>query len=154
MNLGDAFFGSGDLDQAMGYYEEAAEASEELGVKENESAKKIASVRLERGEVEEAISLLQKSASEDEIAGYFNNGAIMATKQEKYKEAVGLYELAIKALKTNRLKPVIYTNMAISLKRIDRIDDAKKAIKKALRIKPDYEKAKLQERKLNRIKAP
>ena len=151
ISLGDAFFGNGDIDKAMGYYQDAKEANEDLGIEENESSKKMATARLEQGEVDEAISLLRKSASEDEIASYFNNGAVMASKQELFDKAVSLYETAIKALQTDELKPIIYTNMAISLRRLNRIEDAKKAIRKALRIKPDYEKAKQQSKKLERL---
>ena len=149
--LGDSFFGKGDIDKALGYYQEAKDANEDLGIEDNGADKKMATARLEQGEVEEAISLLRKSASEDEIASYFNNGAIMASKSEEFEKAVNLYETAIKALQTDRLKPIIYTNMAISQKRLGRIEDAKKSIKKALRIKPDYEKAKIQEKKLSQL---
>ena len=87
--LGDAFYGSADLDAAMGYYQEAqklgdqSEAAADCGV---------GKIKLAKGDVDGALELFKKSASEEEAAGYFNNAAVFAVKERKFDHSVKLCE--------------------------------------------------------------
>ncbi|SMF65220.1 tetratricopeptide repeat protein [Pseudobacteriovorax antillogorgiicola] len=151
--LGDAFYGSGDLDKAMGYYHEALDLQEDLQLDTNDTVEKVAQVKIDLGEMEEAFELLHKSASEEEAAGYFNNAAVLASKKQNYENALKLYKTALKALKTDKLKPIIYTNMSISQRKLGQIADAQKSIQRALKYDPKYKKALDQKEKLQQSKA-
>ena len=143
--LGDACYGKGDLDTALEFYKEAADSSPELADKAESAMGK---VKVSQGDLEGALGLLQKSASEEEAAGYFNNAAVIAVKNGDSKHAIELYETALKALKTDKLKHIIFYNLALSYRRVGSNQEAVKFTKRALKYKPDYDKAK---RQLNQL---
>lgn len=137
--LGDAFYGKGDLDKALDCYKEASEADPE----DDATAKKsMGKIHLEQGRLEDALDMFQGSASEEEAAGFFNNSAVYAVRCGKFEEALRLYKTALKALKTNKLKPLIYFNIALSHHRLDQDDEAIECLKKSLHFDENYEKAK------------
>ena len=86
----------------------------------------------------------------EEEAGYFNNAAVVAVKAGKFKEAIKLYETALKSLKTDKLKHIIYYNLGLSHRRDGNIPEATKMMKRAIKYKPDYEKAKKQLEQLSK----
>jgi len=141
MMIGDACYGKGDLDKALACYEEAADLDPDLVPA---SQRQMGRIKLEIGEVEEALSLFKNSVSEDEAAGFFNNAAVAAVRDQKPEQALKLYETAMRALKTDRLKPLIHFNIALSHRRLGHNEDAVKHLKKALRFDPQYEKAQVQ----------
>ena len=137
--LGDCCFGMGNLDEAIAFYGEAMLASP--GNK-SRAEKSMGKVMISKGDLEAALNLIQKSASEEEAAGYFNNAAVIAVREKRdYKEAIKLYEMALRTLKTDKLKPLIYFNLALSHKRDGDLPEASKLFKRALKYKPDYTKA-------------
>lgn len=136
--LGDAFYGKGDLDKAVNYYEEAKALSPE---QLNDANTRIGKVRIDQGRMEDALELFKNSASEEEAAGYFNNAAVIAVRDGKLKQAIALYYTALKSLKTNKLKPQIYFNIALTLRRLGMDDDAVKALNRSLHYEPGFEKA-------------
>jgi tetratricopeptide (TPR) repeat protein len=136
--LGDAFYGKGDLDKAVAYYEEASVADPD---RKNEAQAKVGMVRIDQGRLEDALELFKGSASEEEAAGYFNNAAVIAVRDGKFQQAVRLYYTALKALKTNKLKPRIYFNIALTLRRMGMDEEAMKALKRTLHYDPGFEKA-------------
>ena len=145
--LGDACYGKGDLDQAVDFYKEAAGANPD---KAEQAESNIGKIKIAKGDLEGALSLLQRSASEEEAAGYFNNAAVVAVKAGKFKEAIKLYETALKSLKTDKLKHIIYYNLGLSHRRDGNIPEATKMMKRAIKYKPDYEKAKKQLEQLSK----
>ena len=145
--LGDACYGKGDLDAALGFYEEAADANPD---KLEQAESNMGKVKIAQGDLESALSLLQRSASEEEAAGYFNNAAVVAVKKGQHADAVKLYETALKSLKTNKLRHIIYYNLALSHKRNNNLAECVKMLKRSLKYKPGYEKA---EKMLQAIKS-
>ncbi len=141
MMIGDACFGKGDLEKALACYEEAADLDPDLLPA---SQRQMGRIKLEIGEVEEALQLFKNSVSEDEAAGFFNNAAVAAVRDNKPEQALKLYETAMRALKTDRLKPLIHFNIALSHRRLGHNDFAVKHLKKALHFDPQYEKAQAQ----------
>ena len=139
--LGDACYGKGDLDAALEFYKEAAGSNPDLAEKAQSAMGK---VKVSQGDLEGALGLLQKSASEEEAAGYFNNAAVIAVKNGDSKHAIELYETALKALKTDKLKHIIFYNLALSYRRVGSNEEAVKFTKRALKYKPDFDKAKRQ----------
>jgi tetratricopeptide (TPR) repeat protein len=139
--IGDACYGKGDLNKALQCYEEAADLDPDMIPAAH---RQMGQIKLEMGQVEEALDLFKNSVSEDESAGFFNNAAVAAVRDGKPEQALKLYETAMRALKTNRLKPLIHFNIALSHRRLGDNDAAIKHLKKALQIDPNYEKAKVQ----------
>lgn len=145
--IGDACYGKGDLNQALQCYEEAADLDPDMAPVAH---RQMGQIKLEMGAVEEALNLFKNSVSEDEAAGFFNNAAVAAVRDGKPEQALKLYETAMRALKTNRLKPLIHFNIALSHRRLGSNDAAVKHLKKALQFDPNYEKAKVQLEQLSK----
>lgn len=139
--IGDACYGKGDLNKALQCYEEAADLDPDMIPAAH---RQMGQIKLEMGQVEEALNLFKNSVSEDESAGFFNNAAVAAVREGKPEQALKLYETAMRALKTNRLKPLIHFNIALSHRRLGDNESAVKHLKKALQIDPNYEKARVQ----------
>ena len=136
--LGDACFGKGDLDKSLDYYGKAAEENPEMV---NEAKKSMGKVKLTQGDIEGALDLLQNGVSEEEAAGVFNNAAVAAVKEKRYDDAIRLYENALRALKTDKLKHIVYFNLGLSHRRKGNTNKALENIRRALEFKPDYQKA-------------
>ncbi len=137
--MGDACYGKGDLDKAFEFYEEAAIPG---SANEADAKKGMAQIRVDQGKIEDALDFLKNGVSEDEAAGFFNNAAVIAVREGKPEKALKLYESALGALKTNKLKPLIYFNIAHAHRRLGKADLAESFLKKALKVDPNYEKAK------------
>jgi len=145
--IGDACYGKGDLNKALQCYEDAADLDPDMA---QVAHRQMGQIKLEMGAVEEALNLFKNSVSEDESAGFFNNAAVAAVRDGKPEQALKLYETAMRALKTSRLKPLIHFNIALSHRRLGDNESAVKHLKKALQIDPNYEKARVQLEQLSR----
>lgn len=137
--IGDALYGKGDLDQALKAYQGAAAMDPDVA---NQANRGIGQIKLDQGHIEEALELFKSSVSEEEAAGFFNNAAVQAARKEQFDEALKLYESALKALKSDKLKPTIYYNIALTHLRLHRKVDAEKALRRSLHYNPNHEKAK------------
>ena len=135
--LGDAFFQTGDNAKAKSYYAQAMN----LDSHAKDAQMGMGQVMVSEGDLNGALELLRNSASEDEAVAFFNNAAVLAVQKKKIGESFRLYESALKALKTDRLKPQVYFNLALAFKRLDKIEDALKACRRALKYAPDFDKA-------------
>ena len=147
--MGDALYGSGDLDRAVNHYQQAINLSAELTPT---ASGKIGQIKLEQGHIEEALDLFKNSVSEEEAAGFFNNAAVKSVRDGNPQQALKLYETALKALKTDKLKPLIYFNIALSHRRLGNIDNALESIKSSLQYDGQYEKARSQLEQLLALK--
>ncbi len=136
--LGDAFFGKGDLDRALEHYEQAINLDGDTLV---EAGRQVGRIKLARGELAEAVTFFKSCVSEEESAGFFNNAAVQAARAQQFEGALKLYESALQTLKTDRLKPVIYFNIALSHVRLSQNDEAIKALNRALSFDPKHEKS-------------
>jgi tetratricopeptide (TPR) repeat protein len=147
--LGDAYYGQGELDQALVFYEQAKVADPDLTRQANQG---IGQIKLAQGQLEEALSIISGSASEEEAAGYFNNSAVFSVRQGDLDQALRLYETALKALRSDRLKPTIYNNIALTYRRMGRTDDAEKYLQRSLRLDERNPKTLKQIESLQKIK--
>ena len=136
--LGDAFFQKGDNKKAKGYLNEAISVAPDAAA---EAKKGLGQIALSEGDATAALDLLVNSCTEEESAGFFNNAAVAAKRAGQDDKALQLYESAMKALKTNKLKPLIFFNIALVYYDAKKYEQALKAIKQALRIDKTYEKA-------------
>ncbi|MFW7381873.1 MAG: tetratricopeptide repeat protein [Oligoflexus sp.] len=149
MIIGDAYYGKGDLDQALSYYEKAKAVDESMAAKANRG---IGQIKLQQGHLEDALALLGQSASEEEAAGYFNNAAVIAVKQGELDQALKLYDTALRALQTNRLKPTIYNNIALTFRRLGQTQEAEKYLQKVLKIDSENPKARQQIKMIAKVR--
>jgi tetratricopeptide (TPR) repeat protein len=142
--LGDAFYKTGQTEKAKNYLNEAKATDQRAA---GDVDKQLGQIALDEGDMGAALDLFVGSCTEDESAGFFNNSAVMATKAGKQEQALQLYQTALKALKTNRLKPAVYYNIALTYCDLKLYSDATKAINNALKIDKKFEKAlRLKER--------
>lgn len=139
--MGDALYGKGDFDKAVNYYQQAVQVDPDASPTAH---KQIGQIRLEQGHIEEALDLFKGSVSEEEAAGFFNNAAVKAVRDSQAEKALKLYETALKAVKTDKLKPLIYFNIALTLRRLGRDAEATKYLKRSLHYNPDFDKARAQ----------
>lgn len=116
-----------------------------------EARKGLGRVKLDRGDLDGALAMLQESATEDEAAGLFNNAAVSAAKSGRLEESLRLYESALRVLTTDRLRPLVHFNVALALERVGRTQDAVASLRKALLIDPDYAKAQRQLKRLETL---
>ncbi len=150
ISLGDAFFKIGKNEKAKAFLKQAKEADSSAA---GEADKVLGQVALSEGDMSGALELLVGSCTEDESAGFFNNSAVQAIKSGKPEKALELYQTALKAVKTNRLRPAIHYNIALAYTDLELIDDALKAINQALKIDKKFEKAIRLKEKLEKDKA-
>ena len=137
--LGDAFYGNGDLDKSFEYYDKAV--NEDQGLSKKVVATKseilVGEGNIERG----ALQIIQSGASEDEAASLFNNAAVTAVRNNRFDDAIRLYDLALKALQSINLKHAIYFNLGLCYMKKNHKSLALESVTKALTLKPDYAKA-------------
>jgi len=145
--MADVYYGKGDFDKALFLYEQVKELDQELRAAAN---KGIGQIKLAQGQLEDALALLTQSVSEEEVAGYFNNSAVFSVKQGDLDQALKLYQAALKGLRTDRLKPTIFNNIALTYRRMGLYEEAEKYLKKTLRIDGKNTKALQQIRAIAR----
>ena len=138
--LGDAYFGTGDKKKATASYSDALKEDP----KNKGAVSGLGTIKLEEGDSEALVELFSAHSSEAETAGFFNNSAVQAVKEGKLEESLKLYEVALRALKTDRFKGLIYYNIALNYRRLNRLDDALKAAKRAVKYDSTFDKAKKQ----------
>lgn len=135
--LGEAFFQSGDKPKAKGFFNQALSIAPEA----SEAKKGLGQVALAEGDATAALDLLVNSCTEEESAGFFNNAAVAAKRAGQHEKALHLYDSAMKSLKTNKLRPLIYFNIALVHADQKNFEQALKSLKQALRFDKTYEKA-------------
>ncbi len=138
MSLGEAFYKTHQNEKSKAAYSQAK--ASDPGVA-GEADKAMGQIALDEGDMTAAANLIGNSCSEDEAAGFFNNSAVHASKSGKPEQALSLYETALKALKTDRLKPAVYYNIALTHCDMKQPKEALKAISYALKIDAAFEKA-------------
>ncbi|MBC7659447.1 MAG: tetratricopeptide repeat protein [Chitinophagaceae bacterium] len=136
--MGDALYGKGDLNAALNSYHQALNIDAE---KMPEAGRQVGRIKLAQGELEEAVMFFKSAVSEDEAAGFFNNAAVQSARTGVFADALKLYESALQTLKTDRLKPTIFFNIALTHVRLNDTEGAIKALKRALHYDPNHDKA-------------
>ena len=88
-----------------------------------------------------ALDLFGNSCTEDEVAGFFNNSAVQASKSGKPEDALKLYQSALKALKTNRYKTAVHYNIALAYVDLKQFKEALNAVNSALKFDKKHDKS-------------
>lgn len=138
--LGNAYYGTGDKAKATAAFSDAlVEDPKNAGAVQG-----LGKIKLDEGDSNALVDLFSAHSSEAETAGFFNNSAVQAVREGKFEESLRLYEIALKALKTDRFKAQIYFNIALNYRRLNRLDEAQKAAKRAIKYDEGFDKAKKQ----------
>lgn len=110
---------------------------------ENDQAKiNMGLIDLSEGQINQALALFRDTASEEEVAGFFNNAGIVAIHRGEFSKAIGLYEAAHDALRSNALKAKIQFNVGLAFEKWNKNDKARQHFKNALTLDPSLVKAK------------
>ena len=135
--MGDAFYGNGDIELAEKCYEQAGAV--DPGNKGADAG--LGKVSISRGDYDQALSLFKDSLSEEEAAGYFNNAAVVAARENHPETALKLYGHALNTLKTKSYKAKVHFNMYLTLMRMGKREQAKQSLEKSVRADRKFAKA-------------
>lgn len=145
LSLADLCVQKGDKVKARGYFNEALEAYPE----DKEVATTYAKFEITEDNPNAALEIFKKSMSEEEVAGILNNSGVQAVRNNDISDSMKFYSLAIDSLKTNRLMPQIYFNMALAQRRLHQYEEALTYANRVLELDPEFKKAKKQIQELN-----
>lgn len=137
--FGEIYWSKGSHGEAKEKYQAALAIDAE-----NLDAKKgLAAVAVSVGEEAEALSLLGSSLSSDEIAAFFNNAGILASRRGRYEEAIRLYESVIKTLEDPSQRAKVLFNMGLAYERLGLEKDSQRVFAQASELDPEFKKARL-----------
>lgn len=138
--LGDCFIQLGDYQKARATYSDALDVDAESP----DARRGMGVVELNDGDVNKALDLFRDSATEEELAGFFNTAAIVAVKAGNFDKGVQLYESAKLPIKKPQLLAKVFFNMGLAFRKWNKVKKAEECFERALDFAPKFEKAKLQ----------
>ncbi len=147
VSLGEIFNAKGDKKKARDYLQESIEADPS----DHEAVSSYAKFEIAEGNTGDAVRLFQRNLSDQAIAGMLNNTAVQYVKEQKNDEAIAFYQLALEALVTDHYRHAVFFNLALVYKRLKQYEKALLFLKKALELKPDFEKAIREERLIEEL---
>lgn len=147
LHLGDAFFKTGQTEKAKATYKQAKDMDPGSVA---EADKALGQIALTEGDAAAALDLFVNSCTEDEAAGFFNNSAVQASRAGKPEHALELYQTALKALKTNRLKTAVYYNIALTYLDLQLFKDALKSVNNAIKYDKEHDKSQRLKEKIEK----
>jgi tetratricopeptide (TPR) repeat protein len=96
-----------------------------------------------RGLLDEASEHFVRAGHCDELASYFNQMAIALVNQKRYKDALFIYQNALKVLPSRDKHHFIHYNIGLAQKKRGALLEAAESFATSLRLSPSYEKALL-----------
>lgn len=102
----------------------------------------IAKVKIEMGDTQEGLSLVNKLQDQGGMVGDINLRAILLSKAGFFNESVTLYDRAIKCCTVDKLLSKLHYNKAIAYIRVDKKGSAKDLLQDAIKFNPSNKKAK------------
>lgn len=147
--LGDCFYQQGDSAKARASYDAALEVDGES----KDARKGLGVIELNEGDVNKALGLFRDSASEEELAGFFNNAAIVAVRAGDFEKGVNLYEAAKNPITSKPLLAKVFFNKGLAFRRWNKLDEAANCFVEATKLDPKHEKAKIQLEEVKKVSA-
>jgi tetratricopeptide (TPR) repeat protein len=135
--LGDAYFGLGENKKATEAYAESLD----LDPSNAAAVQGLGKIKLAEGDSNALVELFNAHSTEAETAGFFNNAAVQIVKDGKYEEGLKLYNIALKALKSDVYKAQVHFNIALSYRKLKQYDKALAAIQESVKCDGKFEKA-------------
>jgi tetratricopeptide (TPR) repeat protein len=137
INLGNAYLGAGDETKAQAAFQQVAEADSENG----DAKQGLGKVEFQRGNMEAAARFFKESGKGDELATYFNSMGIAMVNQNKFDDAIKLYQNAIGVLPDRKRVHLLEFNIGLAYKKNDSYGLATNAFARSVLANPEYEKA-------------
>ncbi len=109
----------------------------------NRALNGLAEIRFDQGNYAEAKELLRRSKTSIDTASYLNQRGIELVKQNKFEEALHLYQNAQFVLPLQDKGPMLFYNIGLCYSRWGKHDKAVDYLRLALIKKPDYDKASI-----------
>jgi tetratricopeptide (TPR) repeat protein len=132
--MGDVLIQQGKQQEAKGKYM-AALAIHPAAVEPRES---LSQCSLSEAEIEQSIRIFAEPLSEGEIASFLNNSGIHALNQNRFEDALKLYNAALSHLKDNNLRSSVYYNLGLANRKNGRNTEAFSAFQECLKLNPDH----------------
>lgn len=145
--MGKAHFQKGDIGTARDFYNKAIQ----IDPKSKSAREGLSETYCYEGKYNEALAAFDDALSEDEIASFFNNGAVIAVKEKDLTKALRLYETAYKGLTSDRFRAPILFNIALSHRRLKEYDKALDYLNQALEYKKGFAKAHKQIEEIKKL---
>ena len=132
--VGQAYLNKKDFNNAVKYFEKAAELNPNVGL----SIWYYAIVEFERGNYDQGNKLIDEAISKDysPTEADYNRLVTVYAKKNDYPRLIKVYEALIKI---NPNDPQYYASLAVSYARVGRIEDAINAARKAAQVDPSFE---------------
>ncbi len=97
---------------------------------------------LTEDEIEQSLKIFAEPLSESEIAAFLNNAGIHALNQDRFDDALKLYQAALSHLEDKQLKASVYYNLGLANRKNGRSIEAIVAFKECLNLHPNHSAAK------------
>lgn len=143
--LGEIFFALDKPEKALMYFNNALE----MDPNSKEAKGGLGKAALTREDFEGAMHLFQDAFTESEIAGYFNNAAIIQVQKGEFEKAIRLYHSASSALKSPKIRSIVYYNLGLAFKKKGDHQKALEAFDTSLKFDPTNEKSLLNRKSLS-----
>ncbi len=102
-----------------------------------------AEIQIKEGNLEHLVETLRKGHTEEELVRFLNNAGAKLSMNNDVEGALKMYLTAIKELgEKSKFSFAIFYNIGIAQKRLGNTEAAKKALRKSIDLKPDFDKAK------------
>jgi len=111
----------------------------------NQTASEVmVSIKIKQGDYAGMIDLLRRSHDEKSLIQFLNNAGVKLSKGHDPAGALSMYKAAVEQLgDEHKYAHAIYYNMGVAWRRLDNAPRAIQLLKKALRLKSDFEKAQV-----------
>jgi tetratricopeptide (TPR) repeat protein len=142
---------AGQVNLELGDHEHAATAMNQmlkLDKKDVMANQIMAKISLATGQVADACKFLQSSHSDLEMVQFLNNAGAKLSKENDLPGAIKLYLQCLDIIKSSQYLYAIHYNLGLAYSKQKLNSQAVEHFKKALLIKPDFEKARLALEKL------
>jgi len=97
---------------------------------------------LSEDEIEYALKLFSEPLSEVERASFLNNAGIHALSQNRYEDALKLYNAALSHLQDQFLRASVLYNLGLAHRKFEKQEDAIQAFSDCLKLNPDHPHAR------------
>ena len=145
--IGKCHLALGALDKAEKAFLEALQVDEFHG----ETREELGKVKILKGDFESAKSLLSMNASAKKMAAFLNNLGIQLVEQRKFSESIALYKQAQYVLPGNDVSHLLFFNIGLAFAKWGRTKEARKYVHLALIREPNYERATLLMKSLEKV---
>ena len=116
---------------------------QKLDSERKDAAQVLAQVAIKEGDYETALAQMTGNHDKKEIIQLLNNEGIKLAQKEQFQAAIEMYLKGLTAVTESPYVYALYYNLGLAYSRIHDNANAAKFLRKAIEIKPDFEKATL-----------